>query len=58
MQFRWWPQRDSCGSGPRSHILDSRRGHPSLANTAPTGIDGRLNGRLKFQIDGIAFLVA
>ena len=29
-------QRDSRGSGPRSHLLGSRRGHPPLANTAPT----------------------
>src|SRR5207245_1889944 len=35
------PQRDSCGSGPRPHLLDSRRGYPPLANT----VDGGFNRR-------------
>jgi DNA invertase Pin-like site-specific DNA recombinase len=45
------PQRDSCGSGPRSHLRDSRCGLPTLANIAPTG-DPRLGDLLMERRDG------
>ena len=49
---KWWPQRDSCGSGPGPDLLDSRRGHPTQANTASNEILYAGGPDLTFEIHG------
>ncbi|MBI4207199.1 MAG: recombinase family protein [Betaproteobacteria bacterium] len=37
---RWWPQRDSCGSGTGVALRDPRRGSASVGDIAPEGFPG------------------